>query len=404
MRSLSRALALVVLSVLFVSCSRQDDITTPLSSVQEDGKILAAPAGYDKVPDEYIIVFKDSKVAKNDVEGKAKGLANKHGLRIGHVYETALRGFSAFVPPGILKKLQEEDVIEHIEEDFTITVAPVAEYGKIGGGTTAVARITPERTPWGIASVTQGAIISIGSSTGSAWIIDSGIDPNHPDLNVDKLRSRNFVLGGNQTAASWQDKNGHGTHVAGTIAAKRDGYDVVGVAPGAQVVAVRCLDSRGSGQWSWVVAGVNYYASAATPATDVANMSLGGPSSTALNSAISTAAGNGYRFVVAAGNSSADCSNTSPAGVNVANVYTISAHNANNVFASFSNWGVPVDFCAPGVGIESTKMGGGLTTMDGTSMASPHVAGILLLGPIGSRGNVTGDPDGNPDPLAKVGP
>ncbi|MFM8771458.1 MAG: S8 family serine peptidase, partial [Candidatus Kapaibacterium sp.] len=74
------------------------------------------------------------------------------------------------------------------------------------------------------------------------------------------------------------------------------------------------------------------------------------------------------------------------------------------VFASFSNWGAPVDFCAPGVGIESTKMGGGLTTMDGTSMASPHVAGILLLGPIGSRGNVTGDPDGKADPLAKVGP
>lgn len=409
MRTLSRALAIIVLSLLFVSCSRQDEITTPVASVQKDGKIQAAPAGFSKVPDEYIIVFKDSKVAKNDVDGKAKGLANKHGLKIGYVYETALRGFSAFVPPGILKKLEEEDMIERIEEDFTITVAPVTEYGRTGGGATAVARVTPEQTPWGISAVAAGATISITTNTGKAWIIDSGIDPNHPDLNVDKVNSRNFVIGGGQSSSTWQDKNGHGTHVAGTVAAKRDGFDVVGVAPGATVVAVRCLDSRGSGQYSWIIAGVNYVAATANGATDVCNMSLGGGLSTALNDAVTKAATGtstkpGVKFAIAAGNSNADCKDYSPASVNVTNVWTVSAHNINNVMASFSNYGFPVDCSAPGVGVTSTKMGGGLTTMDGTSMASPHVAGILLLGTLGSRGTVTGDKDVWPDPLAKVGP
>lgn len=406
MRSHSRALALVVLSLLFVSCSRQDDITTPMSYVQKDGKILAAPAGFDKVPGEYIIVFKDSKVAKADVDGKAKGLANKHGLRIGHVYETALRGFSAFVPPGILKKLEEDDAIERIEEDFTISVGPVQEYAKNTGGGGAYARVTPEQTPWGISTVTQGALISVTTNTGRAWIIDSGIDPNHPDLVVDKVRSRNFVQGGGQTASTWQDKNGHGTHVAGTVAAKRDGFDVVGVAPGATVVAVRCLDSRGSGQYSWIIAGVNYVATNANGATDVCNMSLGGGVSTALDDAVKAASStkNTVRFALAAGNSNADCTNSSPARANGTGIFTISAHNINNVMASWSNFGAPVDYSAPGVGVVSTRIGGGITTMDGTSMASPHVAGILLVGPIGTRGTVTADKDAWPDPLAKVGP
>ncbi|MBU3679433.1 MAG: S8 family peptidase [Candidatus Kapabacteria bacterium] len=406
MRNVFRALTLVTTSLVFVSCSMQQDVTNPNADVPNDGKFLAAPQGYAKVPDEYIIVFKDSKVAKSDVEGKAKGLANKHGLKLGYTYETAIRGFSAFVPPGILKKLEDEDVIERIEEDYTISVGPVQEYGKNTGGTTPYARVTPEQLPWGVSAVWSTKYTSTtrpSTPAGKAWIIDTGIDPNHPDLNVDKTGlNKNFVIGGGQSASTWQDKNGHGTHVAGTIAAKADGFDVIGVAPGATVVAVRCLDSRGSGQYSWIIKGIDYVAGAANPTTDVCNMSLGGPTSTTLNTALTNAANKGIKFALAAGNEQSDCTNTSPAGVNGATIWTISAHTNTNTLAYFSNFGAPVDFSAPGVDVVSTRMGGGLTTMSGTSMASPHVAGILLLGPIASRGTLIGDKDAWPDPLARV--
>lgn len=403
MRLTIRVFASAILAALVASCSMQNDVTKPVSSTSEDGKILAAPPGFAKVPDQYVIIFKDSKVASAAVAGEVTGLVKKHGLTLGHVYETALRGFSATVPPGILKKLAQEDVIERIQEDYEITVGPVEETGKPTGGGSAYTRTTPQQVPWGIGKTGYGVVTA---STGRAWIIDSGIDPNHPDLNVDQSVCYNFVIGSRQNSGTWQDKNGHGTHVAGTIAARNDGYDVVGVAPGARVVAVRCLDSRGSGQYSWIIAGVNYVASKGAIG-DVCNMSLGGPFFADLNTAIKNAAAKQIKFVLAAGNESKDCSQTSPASTQDAYVWTVSAHSSADTWASFSNFGVPVDICAPGVSVTSTKMGGGLTTMSGTSMAAPHVAGILLLGPLGTRGTVIGDPDvqfgGVADLMAKIG-
>lgn len=388
----------VAVAILFAGCS--SDVTTPadVASGKQDGKILAAPPGFKKVPDQYVIIFKASDVADNEVQGEVRRLQKAHGLAIGHIYETAIVGFSATVPPGVLKKLAADDKIQRIEEDYEITVAPVEEFAKPGGGGT-VARTQPQQTPWGISAT--------GWRDGSgkrAWIIDSGIDPNHPDLNVSTTLSKNFVTGSRQTALTWQDKNGHGTHVAGTIAAKNDGYDVIGVAPGATVIAVRCLDSRGSGQYSWIIAGVNYVAEAGT-AGDVCNMSLGGPSYNALDDAIRVAANDfGIKFAIAAGNEYRDCSATSPAraGLGQPDIWTVSAHNSQGVFATFSNYGAPVDICAPGVSVTSTKMGGGLTTMSGTSMAAPHVAGILLVGSVASRGTVTGDPDTKKDNMAVI--
>ncbi|GAB3176826.1 S8 family serine peptidase [Telluribacter humicola] len=109
----------------------------------------------------------------------------------------------------------------------------------------------------------------------------------------------------------------------------------------------------------------------------------------------------GIKFAIAAGNSSADANTASPARVNHTNVYTVSAHNSADAFASFSNFGnPPIDYCAPGVSILSTWKGGGYNTISGTSMAAPHVCGILLLGSVQTRGSVNGDPDGKPDPLA----
>ncbi len=226
-------------------------------------------------------------------------------------------------------------------------------------------------------------------------MIDTGIDFTHPDLNVDTGRSRTYVGG---TPA---DENGHGTHVAGTIAAKDNTFGVVGVAPGAPVVSVRVLNRSGSGTTSGVIAGIDYVASAAASG-DVANMSLGGGASSALDTAVVNAASKGIRFVLAAGNESDDANNHSPARAEGSNIYTISAMSSSGALASFSNYGnPPVDFAAPGVSIKSTYKGGAYATLSGTSMAAPHVAGILMTtNNVATAGNVTGDPDGDPDPIA----
>ena len=383
-----------------VSCSTEPTVIEPVQDAKGTSKIFAAPKCATKVPDHYVVVFDETKVDQNEVTGEVKRLQKAHGLTVGYTYETAIRGFSAKLPPGILKKLEQDKSIKRIEEDYEITVGPVEEFAKPGGGGSTTTR-APQQLPWGIRTVTGGVLRS-GAGT-RAWIIDTGIDDKHPDLTVNKTLSRNFVTGSRQSSTTWQDKQGHGTHVAGTVGAKDDGFDVVGVAPGADLVAVRCLDSRGSGQYSWIIAGVNYVASTAA-AGDVCNMSLGGPAYSALDDAIRNAAAKNIIFVLAAGNEKVDCSNTSPArtGLNNPNVWTVSAHDVNNIFAYFSNYGQPVDICAPGVAVTSTKMGGGVTTMSGTSMAAPHVAGMLLIANVGSRGIVVNDPDAWKDNMAVI--
>jgi len=129
-------------------------------------------------------------------------------------------------------------------------------------------------------------------------------------------------------------------------------------------------------------------------------MSLGGPVSQALDNAILVAAGKGIKFVIAAGNSAANANNYSPARVNGTNIYTISASDSGDRFASFSNFAnPPIDYCAPGVSIKSTWKSGGYNTISGTSMAAPHAAGVLLLGTAKTSGFVSGDKDNNPDPI-----
>jgi len=165
------------------------------------------------------------------------------------------------------------------------------------------------------------------------------------------------------------------------------------------VVAVRVLDNSGSGSYAGVIAGIDYVAANAASG-DVANMSLGGPYSQALNEAVETAAGSGIYFALAAGNSAADANDYSPASATGANIYTVSAIDADDVFAWFSNYGnPPVDCATSGMGVLSTKKGGGTITYSGTSMAAPHVAGLLLFGEPGADGTAAGDPDGWPDPI-----
>lgn len=235
----------------------------------------------------------------------------------------------------------------------------------------------------------------------TAWIIDTGIDLDHPDLSVDVTRSRSFVSG--KTSAD--DENGHGTHVAGIIAAKNNEIGITGVASGATLVALRVLDDEGEGRLSGIIQALNYVIQNGK-AGDVVNLSLGGEGgSLALEKAIAQAADAGILFAIAAGNDGKDVADYSPARLNHANVFTVSAMNQNNRFASFSNYGSSVDVCAYGVRITSTYMDGSYATLSGTSMAAPHVAGLLLIrgSSLPTYGAVSGDPDGTPDPMAGEG-
>lgn len=322
------------------------------------------------------------------VKSQSEKILKRSGIADGtieHVYGSSITGFAIKMAPGQLKKLELDPSVILIEDDQIVSL--IHPMGKPSKEPT-----TPSQTtPWGINRI-GGSLNYSGSNV--AWIIDSGVDLTHPDLNVDVARAANFT-----SAKNANDDNGHGSHVAGTIAAINNNVGVIGVAAGAKVVPVKVLDRRGSGTLSGVIAGIDYVAGNASP-NDVANMSLGGGISTALDNAV-LAASQKCRFVIAAGNEAMNANNSSPARVNGVNIYTISAMDSNNKFASFSNFGnPPIDYCAPGVNILSCYKGGGYITYSGTSMAAPHVAGILLLGTINTDGFVTGDKDSTPDAIA----
>lgn len=360
-------------------------------SVQASSERLSGPmVVLEDIKNSYIIVFNNS-VSGHEVDRLANSMAAEQGAGMRHVYRTAIRGFSANMSAQAAERMAGNARVAYVEKDGLVSLIakPVNKKPRPSD--------PPEQQtiPWGIYRVG-------GSADGSgrtAWILDTGIDLDHGDLNVDVARSANFVARGKNSP---DDGNGHGTHVAGTIAALDNSQDVVGVAAGASVVAVRVLDNSGSGSISGVVAGIDYVAANAD-AGDVANMSLTGTGHfQSLHDAVVNASNAGVLFALAAGNSASDAEDYEPAHVNGSNVFTVSAIDINDVFASFSNFGnPPVDFAAPGVSVLSTKKGGGTTTFSGTSMAAPHVAGLLLLyGAPSADGTAIGDNDGVSDPIA----
>jgi subtilisin family serine protease len=332
----------------------------------------------------YLVTFNEGV----DVRATANDLARGHGFGIRFVREHAAKGFSAAIPEHRVAAIAADPRVKLVERDaFVQLIKPIEISARPGGG----GGTTGQSTPWGITRV-GGA----GDGTGkTAWILDSGIDLTHPDLNTSRACHTYFI------GTSPTDGNGHGTHVAGTVAAKNNTQDVVGVAANAYVCSVRVLGNSGSGSYEGIVNGVNYVA-ANGRSGDVANMSLTGIGANAtLENAVAAAAQLGIKFVLAAGNSGALASTETPARLNANNVYTISATDSKDCMPSWSNYGnPPVDYAAPGVSIVSTRKGGGTTSMSGTSMAAPHVAGILLLGAIRTSGFASCDRDGNPDPIA----
>lgn len=354
-----------------------------LGPTAPDGPQLAAA---EQAPI-YLVTFEDGV----PVDATARELAAQHGFTIRYLRHHAAPGFSAVIPRGNAAAIAADPRVAIVEKDGPVSlIFPVAAARPGGGG--------GQTTPYGITRV-GGPVDGTGKT---AWVIDTGIDLDHPDLNTSRPCHANFVTKGNDQ--SGDDGQGHGTHVAGTIAALDNGIDVVGVAPNAYVCAVRVLDNSGSGTWEGVTNGVNYVA-ANGASGDAANMSLGGSGSNAtLEQAIKDAASKGIRFAIAAGNDGDFAGNYTPARTEGTNIFTVSAINSSDCMPSWSNWGnPPVDFAAPGVSVLSTKKGGGTTTMSGTSMAAPHVAGILLIrSSPATDGYAQCDPDGEPDPIAHL--
>jgi subtilisin len=254
--------------------------------------------------------------------------------------------------------------------------------------------VSPSTVQWGVRRT--------GSDDGTGkrvWIIDTGVDTHHPDLDVDTVLSKSFVS--NETSV--EDNNGHGTHVAGIIGALNNSFGVVGVAAGTKIIALKALDGDGEGSTSQLIMALNYVGQNAKSG-EVVNMSLGSDTiSAALDNAVLTLAEKGILFAIAAGNESEKADLSSPGRVNHPNIFTVSAIDSLGRFASFSNFGNDVvDLAAPGVDIVSTYSNGRYARLSGTSMAAPHVAGILVVKGTNIRTNgvALNDPDGVPDGIA----
>lgn len=296
---------------------------------------------------------------RREVVGAVQSLEARHGFRADRVYSHSIRGFAARLTADQIELLQNDGLVAFIEPD---------------GEMHAVA----QTLPWGINRIDADVSSTLagngsGAVTGvNAYIIDTGIAV-HADLN--RVGHVNFA-GGTNT-----DCNGHGTHVSGTVGARDNTSYVVGAAPGVRLTGVKVLSCSGSGTTSGVIAGVDWVtANRVRPA--VANMSLGGGVSTALDNAVRNSAASGVFYALAAGNSGANACNSSPAraGAGTSNgIMTVAATDSSNREASFSNYGSCVDIWAPGVSILSTSSSGGTTTLSGTSMASPHGAGAGAL-------------------------
>ncbi len=224
--------------------------------------------------------------------------------------------------------------------------------------------------PWGVRRVNAAAAWDYGAGKGvKVAIVDTGMDYTHPDLAPNYKGGYNIVADNDNP----MDDQGHGTHVSGTIGAVQDLKGVVGIAPKADLYAVKVLDKNGSGQYSWIVAGIEW---AINHHMDVINMSLGGGSGTdALKQVMTKAKEAGVTVVCAAGNDSGPVNYPAKYPEAIA----VSASDSSDKIASFSSRGAEIAVIAPGVSVYSTRKGGGFTTMSGTSMASPHVAGLAAL-------------------------
>ncbi|MEU1588497.1 S8 family serine peptidase [Micromonospora sp. NPDC005710] len=334
-------------------------VGTPALAAEPEGVVRAA-GGATAVPDSYIVVLKDSAVARDKVGDTAKRLSSRHGGTVARTYGAALRGFEARVSASAAARIAADPAVAYVEQNHTVSIS----------GTQA------NPPSWGLDRIDQRSLPLDSSytypntaSNVHAYIIDTGIKFTHNDFGGRATSGYDAVDGG-----AADDCNGHGTHVAGTV-----GGSTYGVAKAVQLVGVRVLNCSGSGTNAGVIGGVDWVtANAIKPA--VANMSLGGGANTSLDNAVRNSIASGVTYGLAAGNDNgANACNTSPARTTEA--ITVGSTTSSDARSSFSNIGTCLDIFAPGSSITSAwyTSNTATNTISGTSMATPHVVGAAAL-------------------------
>ncbi|MGN2483825.1 S8 family peptidase [Acinetobacter calcoaceticus] len=311
------------------------------------------------IKNQYIVILNKDAGPSIDF---AQNIAKQHGAKVLQSYDTVLKGFAIYLPDtaatAFVEAMKKNPQVLSIENDTVMKIDAT----------------TQSNPDWGLDRIDQKALplnsaysyLQTGSGT-TAYIVDTGILSSHQQFSGRVLSGYTAISDGNGTT----DCNGHGTHVAGTV-----GGSTYGVAKNVNLVPIRILGCDGSGASSNVIAGLDWILkNGKKPA--VVNMSLGGDASTSLDSAVENLFNNGYVMVVAAGNSNTDACSASPARVSKA--LTVAATDSTDTRASYSNYGSCVDIFAPGSQINSSWIGSNTATkvLNGTSMATPHVAGVV---------------------------
>ena len=325
----------------------------------------------------YIVVLKAN---SGNVPAAASEIGRAHGGAVGHVYEHALRGFEIRLPAPAAEAIRRNPLVAYVEADKSFATSAQSM-------PTGIQRVFAPANPLLDIDDTDDQRVDVDVA-----VIDTGIDLDHPDLNI--AGSTNCVTFFATCGSGGGDGNGHGTHVAGTIAALDNQVGVVGMAPGARLWSVRVLGNNGTGTTAQILAGMDWVTARAST-IEVANMSLSGGASQAIDDAASRMADAGVAVAVAAGNNDANAASYSPA--RAPKVLTVSAIadydgqpggaaqppsnfclDQDDTLADFSNWGSAIEIAAPGCRILSTYIDG-YAWINGTSMASPHAAGALAL-------------------------